>query len=145
MVIASATRTSPSARRGLGSRTPQIDYREPYLASAQVRPCVHYPVGTTADVNARASDQARILGRYAADDPPHGLATRLRSVRATGRPCRFGAASIWDAVHPDRNAERGGGRCTNSVAVAHAVVFRKSCHQQLHGWRTTHSPAGPAW
>jgi hypothetical protein len=57
MVIASATRTSPSARRGLGSRAPQIDYREPYLASAQVRPCVHYPVGTTADANARASDQ----------------------------------------------------------------------------------------
>jgi hypothetical protein len=57
MVIASAIRTSPSARRGLGSRAPQIDYREPYLASAQVRPCVHYPVGTAASANARASDQ----------------------------------------------------------------------------------------
>ena len=57
MVIASAIRTSPSARRGLGSRTPQIDYREPYLASAQVRPCVHYPVGTAASASARASDQ----------------------------------------------------------------------------------------
>ncbi len=57
MVIAFATRTSPLARRGLGSRAPQIDYREPYLASAQVRPCVHYPVGTAASANARASDQ----------------------------------------------------------------------------------------
>ena len=56
MVIASAIRTSPSARRGLGSRAPQIDYREPYLASAQVRPCVHYPVGAAA-TSARASDQ----------------------------------------------------------------------------------------
>ena len=33
------------------------DYREPYLASAQVRPCVHYPVGTAASANTRASDQ----------------------------------------------------------------------------------------
>ena len=57
MVIASATRTSPSGPPGLGSRAPQIDYREPYLASAQVRPCVHYLVGTTASTNARASDQ----------------------------------------------------------------------------------------
>ena len=29
-----------------------------------------------------------------------------------------------DAVHPDRNAERGGRWCTNSVAVDHAVAFR---------------------
>ncbi len=57
MVIASAIRTSPSARRGPGSRAPQIDNREPYLASAQVRPCVHYHVGTAASPNARASDQ----------------------------------------------------------------------------------------
>jgi hypothetical protein len=53
---------------GLGSRAPQIDYREPYLASAQVRPCVHYPVGTTASANARASDQQIALQKLNCQD-----------------------------------------------------------------------------